>query len=83
MRLLADHDDLVAGIAPFAGERPRVDVRSGPAEQIAVPEQDLHRSVGEPLVPLRDPSFLPLQSGCSVALRRERGHASARERLSP
>jgi hypothetical protein len=40
MRLLADHDDVMAGAAPFARDRTRVDVRSRSAEQIAVPEQN-------------------------------------------
>ena len=40
VRLLRDHDDVMAGVAPFARERPRVDVRPGPAEQIPVPEQN-------------------------------------------
>ena len=42
MRLLADHDDVMAGTAPFTRDRTRVDVRSRSAEQIAVPEQDPH-----------------------------------------
>ena len=40
--LLADDDDVVAGVAPLARERPGVDVRAGAAEQVAVPEQDPH-----------------------------------------
>ena len=42
--LLADHDHVVAGATPFAGERTRVDVRPRAAEQVAVPEQDPHRA---------------------------------------
>src|ERR671937_242742 len=39
---LADDDDLVAGLAPRARERARVHVRARPAEQVPVPEDDLH-----------------------------------------
>ena len=42
MRLLADHDDVVAGAAPFTREGTRVDVGSSSTEQVAVPEQDPH-----------------------------------------
>ena len=42
VRLLTEDDDLVAGGAPFAGERTRVDVRARAAEEVAVPEQDPH-----------------------------------------
>ena len=40
--LLADDVDVVAGAAPLARERTRVDVRAGAAEQVAVPEEDPH-----------------------------------------
>ena len=42
LRLLAEDDDVVSCAAPLARERTRVDVRSRPAEQVAVPEQDAH-----------------------------------------
>jgi len=42
VRLLREHDDLMPGAAPFARERARVDVRPGPAEQVPVPEDNLH-----------------------------------------
>jgi hypothetical protein len=42
VRLLREHDDLVPGAAPLARERARVDVRPGPAEQVPVPEDNLH-----------------------------------------
>ena len=42
VRLLADDGDVVPGAAPLARERPRVDVRARPAEQVPVPEQDPH-----------------------------------------
>ena len=40
--LLAEEHDLVTGSAPLAGQRARVDVRAGAAEQVAVPEKDAH-----------------------------------------
>ena len=42
VRLLAEDDNLVPGPAPFPGERPRVDVRPSAAEQVAMPEDNLH-----------------------------------------
>ena len=45
MRLLAEDGDVVPGTRPLARERPRVDVRAGAAEQVAVPEQDDPASV--------------------------------------
>src|SRR5436190_20563580 len=42
MRLLAEDDDLVPGQAPLAGHRPRVHVRTGPTQQVPVPEQNAH-----------------------------------------
>ena len=42
-RLLREDGHVVAAEAPFPGERARVDVRAGPAEQVAVPEEDLQR----------------------------------------
>ena len=42
MPLLADDGDVVAGVAPLARERARVDVGARTAEQVAVPEQDPH-----------------------------------------
>jgi hypothetical protein len=44
MRFLAEEDDVVAEMAPCAGERARVDVRTGPAQEVAVPEENLHRN---------------------------------------
>ncbi len=41
---LTHHDDVVAGAAPRARKRTGVDVRPGPAEQVAVPEKDPHPS---------------------------------------
>ena len=41
-RLLADDRHVVPGAAPLPRERPRVDVRPGPAEQVPVPEEDPH-----------------------------------------
>ena len=38
------HDDLVSRATPFARNRPGVHVRTGPAEQVTVPEQDAHRA---------------------------------------
>ena len=49
VRLLAEDDDLVAGAAPLAGDRPRVDVRAGAVQQVPVPEEDPHRSDGPAL----------------------------------
>src|SRR5215211_5969771 len=40
--LLAEDDDLMAGPRPFARERARVDVRAGAAQEVAVPEENLH-----------------------------------------
>ena len=40
--LLTDDDDVVAGAAPLACERARVDVRPRAAEQVAVPEENPH-----------------------------------------
>ena len=42
LRLLREHDDVVAGAAPLAREHARVDVRARAAEQVAVPEEDAH-----------------------------------------
>ena len=42
VRFLADDDDAVPGAAPLPGERPRVDVRPRPAQQIPVPQDDPH-----------------------------------------
>ena len=42
VRLLRHDHDVVARAAPLAGDRPRVDVRAGASEQVAVPEQDPH-----------------------------------------
>ncbi len=39
--LLADDRDVVARVAPFAGECPRVDVRSGTSEEVPVPDEDV------------------------------------------
>ena len=44
MPLLADDRDVVPGEAPLARERARVDVRAGPAEQVAVPQQNPHEA---------------------------------------
>ena len=41
-RVLADDGHVVAGEAPLARERARVDVRTGAAEEVAVPENDPH-----------------------------------------
>ena len=43
VRLLGEDDHLVAGAAPLPRQRPRVDVRARPGEQVAVPEEDAHR----------------------------------------
>ena len=40
--LLADDRHVVAEAAPLARERPRVDVRAGAAQEVAVPENDPH-----------------------------------------
>ena len=40
--LLAEDDDLVAEPAPRPRERPRVDVRPRPAQEVAVPDENLH-----------------------------------------
>jgi hypothetical protein len=42
VRLLAEDDDLVANATPRACERSRVDVRAGAAQEVAVPEENLH-----------------------------------------
>ena len=42
--LLADHRDVVAGQRPLACQSPRVDVRAGATQEVAVPEQDAHRA---------------------------------------
>jgi len=42
MPLLAKKHHLMAGSAPFAGQRTRVDVGARPAEQVAVPEKNAH-----------------------------------------
>ena len=42
MRLLAEHDDLVPELAPRPRERTRVDVRARAAEEVAVPDENLH-----------------------------------------
>ncbi len=42
MPLLADDRDVVTGTHPLARERTGVDVRTGSAEEIPVPEQDPH-----------------------------------------
>ena len=42
VRLLAEDGHIVTGVAPIARERARVDVRPGPAEQVAVPDEDPH-----------------------------------------
>ena len=42
-RLLREDDDVVAFEAPLARERPRVDVRPRPAEQVPVPEKNPQR----------------------------------------
>ena len=42
VRLLGEHRHVVAGARPLADERLRVDVRSRPAQQIAVPDEDAH-----------------------------------------
>jgi hypothetical protein len=44
--VLAEDDDLVALLAPGARERSRVDVGAGAAEQVAVPDEDLHAAAG-------------------------------------
>ena len=41
-RLLREDDDLVAGVAPGARERTRVDVGARPSEEVSVPEQNSH-----------------------------------------
>ncbi len=41
--LLRDDDDVVPGAAPLARERTGIDIRPGPSEEVAVPEQDPHR----------------------------------------
>ena len=45
MRLLAEDDHLVPETSPGPGERARVDVRAGPAQEVAVPEEDLHAGI--------------------------------------
>jgi hypothetical protein len=42
VRVLAEDDDLVSEPAPGLRERARVDIRSGPTEEVAVPEENLH-----------------------------------------
>ena len=42
MRLLAEDRDVVPGTRPLARELARVHVRPRPAEQVPVPDQDLH-----------------------------------------
>ena len=42
VRLLAEDRDVVPSSRPLARELPRVDVRARPAEQIPVPDDDLH-----------------------------------------
>ena len=44
MPLLADDRDVVAGKAPLARERTRVDVGAGSSQEVAVPEQHPHGS---------------------------------------
>jgi hypothetical protein len=41
-RLLGENDDLVAEPAPGTGERTGVDVRARPAQEVAVPNENLH-----------------------------------------
>ena len=43
--LLAEEQHLVARPAPLAGQRARVDVGARSAEQVTVPEKDLHQCV--------------------------------------
>jgi hypothetical protein len=43
--LLAQDGHVVSRACPLARERPRVDVRPCPAEEIAVPEQDAHARI--------------------------------------
>ena len=42
MGLLAEDDDLVAEPSPRPRERPRIDVRPRPAQEVAVPNENLH-----------------------------------------
>jgi hypothetical protein len=42
VRLLAEDDHLVAEAAPGPGERAGVDVRARPAQEVAMPEENLH-----------------------------------------
>ena len=45
VRLLGEDGDVVPGPRPLARELTGVDVRAGPAEQVAVPEEDLHACI--------------------------------------
>ena len=49
--ILAEDDHLVPCAAPFARDRARVDVRTGPFEQVPVPEQDPHPAQARPSPP--------------------------------
>ena len=46
MGILAEDDHLVALPGPRTRQRARVDIRPGASQEIAVPEQNLHRMVG-------------------------------------
>jgi len=49
MRLLGEHDDVVALPAPFAGELTGVDVRARAPEEVSVPDEDPHHGTVKPL----------------------------------
>ena len=45
VRFLREHGDVVPRVAPFACQHPRVHVRAGASEEVAVPEEDAHTGI--------------------------------------